>query len=666
MANFVGTPGNDNIVGTTAADTMTGLAGNDSYVVNNLFDVVVETANEGTDRIWFTVADVGTFSLGSVANVENLSYGGLVTSTTLTGNNLANRIEANAAIEAQDSVFGGIGNDTLFGYLGADLLDGGDDNDVLNGDVGDDTLLGGAGGDTLNGGSGIDSMDGGDGGDTYNVDRFRDIAVDTGTVGTDVVLAAANYALGSGIENLVLAGTADLRGTGNAQANKIDGNAGHNVLWGGNGNDTLVGGLGNDQLQGQEGRDSLSGGGDADTLTGGNGRDTLDGGTGADLMTGGDMGDTYIVDDALDIVNETGAPWQDPDLVRTTLATYSLGANLENLTFDGSGTFTGNGNVRKNLIQAQAASSASLAGGNGNDTLIAGNGRDLLQGDSGDDSLSGGGNIDTLTGGTGADTLDGGSGGDQMSGGDDGDTYVVDDFLDIVDETGATGGGADTVRTTLAFYTLGATIENLTFTGASFFSANGNALDNMIEAQTAASSSLAGSDGNDTLIGGAGSDTLDGGTGENTLTGGSGGDVFVLAAAPADPTDTLTDFVTGADVLQFDQQALQIGDGDGLLEGIITRNGPGNWSAGNELVIFTTDVSLLTTTDFALAAGTFTGTISAGSARLLVFDNGVSTAVCLFENADGSNGVTAAELTMLAILDGTASTTASDYLAAML
>jgi serralysin len=69
------------------------------------------------------------------------------------------------------------------------------------------------------------------------------------------------------VENLALAGTAAINGTGNALANFLTGNDGINVL---------IGGGGNDSLDGKSG---------ADKLTGGPGADRLIGGMGADLFT---------------------------------------------------------------------------------------------------------------------------------------------------------------------------------------------------------------------------------------------------------------------------------------------------------------------------------------------------------------------------------------------
>jgi Ca2+-binding RTX toxin-like protein len=60
---------------------------------------------------------------------------------------------------------------------------------------------------------------------------------------------------------------------------------------------------------------------------------------------------------------------------------------------------------------------------------------------------------------------------------------------------------------------------------------------------------LTGNIGNDVLNGGAGNDTLDGGVGADQLTGGTGNDRFVFRTGFG--KDTITDFTTGQDTLEF-------------------------------------------------------------------------------------------------------------------
>ena len=64
-----GTGDNDILDGGLDADTMIGLAGNDTYIVDDLADVVVEAAGAGTDTVETEMAEL---SIELMANVENL------------------------------------------------------------------------------------------------------------------------------------------------------------------------------------------------------------------------------------------------------------------------------------------------------------------------------------------------------------------------------------------------------------------------------------------------------------------------------------------------------------------------------------------------------------------------------------------------------------------
>jgi Ca2+-binding RTX toxin-like protein len=147
------------------------------------------------------------------------------------------------------------------------------------------------------------------------------------------------------------------------------------TLTGGVGNDTLVGDLidvgSYDHLIGLAGNDSLSGLASNDTLDGGAGNDTLNGGTGADSMTGGDGSDFYYVEDTGDVVTETNATASTggTDHVHSSLAAYTLTANVEN------------GRIL-------STTAANLSGNSGNNVLYAGAGDNVLNGSSGTDTVS--------------------------------------------------------------------------------------------------------------------------------------------------------------------------------------------------------------------------------------------------------------------------------------
>jgi Ca2+-binding RTX toxin-like protein len=366
----------------------------------------------------------------------------------------------------------------------------------LTGTAAVDVIYGLGGNDTLNGAAGADSMIGGSGNDTYTVDNAGDRVVETAGGGTDTVNASVGTTLADNVERLTLTGTAAINGTGNALANTITGNTGHNSLAGAAGNDTL---------------------------NGGNGNDTLDGGTGNDSLLGGAGNDSYIVDSSTDTVSETSTLAGEIDTVTSSLS-WTLGANLENLTLDGTGAINGTGNALANTIT----------------------------GNTGHNSLAGAAGNDTLNGGSGNDTLDGGAGNDSLLGGAGNDLYVVDSTTDRISETSTLATEIDTVSSSVT-WTLGANLEKLTLTGSAVVNGTGNALANTITGN-AANNKLSGAAGNDTLNGSTGNDTLDGGAGNDALVGGTGADVFRFASALSGGTniDRITDFSVVDDVLQFE------------------------------------------------------------------------------------------------------------------
>ncbi len=552
---ITGNAGNNILDGGTGTDTLIGGTGNDTYIVNNTADIITENASEGTDLVQSSV----NYTLG--ANIENLTLTGSgnlngtgnTLSNTLTGNSGDNTL--NDGNGGTDTLIGGLGNDTYIVSNAADIitenasegtdtvqssvsytlganienltLTGGSVGTSISAKVGQTNMYGMFGlntdpttdanytsldyafyanadgtlsivenGNFLSGfgtystadvftvtydGSAIHYLKNGvelrqvatAGGQTFYFDSslystgFTLNSVQTG--GAALIAGSTNIAVnGSTITKTGSAGwgnagaytattgtptTANLNGTGNTLSNIITGNSGDNTLNDGNGGtDTLIGGLGND---------------------------------------------TYVINNAADIITENAS--EGTDTVQSSVS-YTLGANIENLTLTGSGNLNGTGNSLNNIITGNAGNNIldggtgtdTLIGGTGNDTYIVNNtadiitenaseGTDLVQSSvnytlganienltlTGSGNLNGTGNTlsNVITGNSGDNTLNDGNGGtDTLIGGLGNDTYIVSNAADIITENASEG--TDTVQSSVS-YTLGANIENLTLTGGS-------------------------------------------------------------------------------------------------------------------------------------------------------------------------------------------------------
>ncbi|SMX23617.1 Ig-like domain-containing protein [Boseongicola aestuarii] len=111
----------------------------------------------------------------------------------------------------------------------------------------------------------VATMQGGKGNDTYYVDDLDDVVNENNEGGIDTIISLIGWILDKNVENLTLAGTDDISGTGNEDGNILTGNSGTNELFGLAGDDTLVGGDGDDLLSGGSGADFIDGGEGIDT-----------------------------------------------------------------------------------------------------------------------------------------------------------------------------------------------------------------------------------------------------------------------------------------------------------------------------------------------------------------------------------------------------------------
>jgi Ca2+-binding RTX toxin-like protein len=269
---ITGNAGNNLLDGRGGADVMLGGTGNDVYLVDNGSDQVVENPGEGNDAVFSTAhlvlsANVETLVLQGSADLQG--YGNSLTNA-LYGNTGGNLLDGRGGA---DVMFGGAGNDLYFVDDAGDVVieNPGEGNDavfstahlvlsanvetlVLQGSADlqgygnslTNVLYGNAGGNLLDGRGGADVMLGGAGNDLYFVDDAGDMVAENASEGSDAVFATVDYTLAANVEALVLQGSDNPSGTGNALANNIYGNSGGNTLDGGAAADLLTGNAGND------------------------------------------------------------------------------------------------------------------------------------------------------------------------------------------------------------------------------------------------------------------------------------------------------------------------------------------------------------------------------------------------------------------------------------
>lgn len=371
-------------------------------------------------------------------------------------------------------------------------------DNTITGNVGNNRLNGSFGNDTLNGGGGKDTLIGGLGDNTYITDG-DDKIVEPTNGGVDTVQSFVNYVLDAKLENLTLAGSKAIYGTGNAANNEITGNNANN---------------------------SLSGFAGSDTLDGGAGRDTLLGGTG---------NDTYVVDDARDRVFETTTTNSGTDAggIDTVLSTVNFNLNayagvrfVEHLALIGTGDIKGIGNALSN----------SLAGNSGNNRL---------------------------DGGTGADSMVGGSGDDTYLVDNKSDRVFETTTISSTADAGGVDRVVSSVNFSLATSAGVRFVENLTLTGSAHINGSGNALNNKVTGNSGdnklagdvGADTLSGGAGADTLTGGAGRDRLTGGSGADAFVFRSTSETGTTSAT----RDVITDFELGSDLIDLAKIDADIG-----------------------------------------------------------------------------------------------------------
>ncbi len=582
----LGTKNNDQIYAGSGNDILSGNAGNDDIRSGGGADTL--DGGDGTDGLGrdFTTATAGvalnlatstiTAAFGTIANFEYLIQ--------VTGSSFADSF-VTTAVQANDAIVAGGGNDTasffegydtFAGELGSDRLivdyssatvskgiemsfsvdtNGGwrgyyyvdsntradftsVENFTITGAGFNDRIITGDGDDVVNGGSGADLISTGGGTDTVN-----------GGIGVD--------GIGRNFTNAVAA---------------ISVNLGTNVVSGIGGAITnfeyfyeFITGSGDDVLVSTTvlANDSVTTGGGNDSFTSYRGYDSYDAGLGVDRL---------IVD--WSEINLFGGVISYSQSVDTNggYRGYLSITNEARVDYTSVEAFTLTGTSYRDIFVAGAGADI-LNGGDGDDTLYAGTGNDRVNGGSGIDGLGkdmsaanvditlnlnsnalslrgstisgieylaevrGGNGNDTFTtlkalyddtvyGNTGNDTFITFGGYDRFYGGGSNRDKVIADYswLDTEDRL-STSMSEDTANGGFqgSFYT--SNDARVDFNGTEFFDVTGTKNDDTITGGGFADV-LNGGDGRDTINGGAGNDKLFGGLAADVITGGDGADTI--------------------------------------------------------------------------------------------------------------------------------------------
>ena len=420
------------------ANVMIGTPGNDTFIVDDAGDTIIEVVGQGTDTVMSSVSYV------LPDNVENLTLTGYA-DLAAGGNTLVNVITGNAGNnvlttdDGRDTLIGGAGDDVY--YVGAgtaivEALQGGLDlaigswsftlpDNVENfastptnasfalryvGNASDNVITGSVQStfwDTYDGGAGADTL-------VSLIDKgffYIDNAGDRIVSADAKVFSSIDWTLASGHSDLTLIGSSAISGTGNARANVLDGsaNAAANILIGGAGDDIYRVGAGDRVVElADQGNDTVQ--------------------------------FAYRPSDGILRVDSIDA---------TSIERFVVDPGV-------AGTITVEGSARpedialgnEEYVYGKPYASGVLRGQGGADTLTGGHGNDRIEGGDGDDLLSfadafagndtfvGGAGNDVVRAGGGSDQLEGNAGDDSLDGGAGNDVYLfgLGDGQDVISE----------------------------------------------------------------------------------------------------------------------------------------------------------------------------------------------------------------------------------------
>ncbi|WP_159719078.1 calcium-binding protein [Geminicoccus flavidas] len=353
-----GDAGSDHLYGGAGADNLTGGTGVDHLAGGSGIDIASYTQSGAAVTVSLAT---GTGSGGeaegdTLQDIEGLT--GSAHADTLTGNGADNKLRG---LGGNDTLSGGAGGDRLWGDGGDDILKGGSGADDLMGGTGTDTasyagagqainlslsagtgysgdaagdrffdienVMGSSFGDMLQGSSGANRFDGGNGDDHMIADAGADMYV--GGDGVDSVNYVYSGAINVNMDTNQSSG-------GLAAGDKF---YGVERIYATGGADTVTGNGLDNILYGLSGLDRLSGGAGKDTLVGGSQLDILTGGSNADTFVWTELTDS-LGNGFFDIVKDFSHAQGDK------LDLSGLDELGGNVTFRGTGQFTGADQVR--------------------------------------------------------------------------------------------------------------------------------------------------------------------------------------------------------------------------------------------------------------------------------------------------------------------------------
>ncbi|WP_343742762.1 beta strand repeat-containing protein [Herbaspirillum huttiense] len=589
---------NDTLIAGNGVSSLIGGAGSDTFVVNNVNDVVHAQAG-GINTVQTSV----NYTAG--VHVQNLVGTGAA-DLILTGNGAGDTVQANA------------GNDTLIAATGTDRFIGGSGNDTYQLGDGNESVLLGTGGSIVTGGRANAVVNG----------RARGVAnITLGDGQVQIDLSQNNQAnvisLGDGADSVSAGNGNNTISVGNGR-DLITTGDGNNLVNAGNGNDAITVGNGNNRIAIGSGTNQVTVGTGTDVVTNWNGNDTLllEQNVPADTVNFANLGNDIQINESLNngsvrVVGASATP-------SSALGQYVLGNGNDTVSLDASSYHIRAGNGNDVITGLDASETLSLGNGNsqvtlgnGSNQVTVGNGNNTLSFGNGGNSIVNGAGNNLIRFGAGSNSLTNNGGFDQVTfdAGSNGGivNYTVSGQDVIVGSPSWANGGS--VRVINA-QSSGAGTTEFVFDNSSYDVGFGTA-----------NAGFKAGNGNNTVMGADGNDLVDLGNGVNYVQLGNGNDKV---------TTSDLSYVTNTIMLGNGNDQVQIGDGNNYVSvgsGINTLTGGDgnndfalgagrnqlNLGNGNNSVVLDQGLDQLT---LGNGNNTVKGNESAGISKTVVAGNG--------------------------------------------